>query len=395
MDSYDITDTVTKSLIHGCTVKDLWEVTAGWLDKDQLHHLLRCCEPFITSRGQHCPNGRRCLGVHLDPGVVHRHREEVRCWMTRMEKDFNQFPNSMSFKVFIPEINEVCEVPIKNVAFTRGLFLQPEQRTKRGRGSGAINSLAATSCKLYAIHPARCSWGKLCNQAHISGRWLQSHCSAAKKWFSRAEKEVTEKVTLGVIGEVQIHDPTKKQSLRVPTHQIGETTRGLLQIVSDPSVHRLPSVCLLYLKGNCTAGQRCNQVHVKAEFMESVWSNAPQTVQTPPPPSTCKVNPDTQPTKTFSPLSLKDATIALPPSAGNEDEDLLDSCFARALDFPPTPPRQVVCSPTEQAKRSPFQALHENKENQPFSPHSTHCDPEGKTMGGRAISMDSFREVLW
>eukprot|EP00760_Papus_ankaliazontas_P013298 PhM_4_TR15682/c1_g1_i1/m.98054 len=301
--SLSITDTQTKSVLQITNpAQQIWELTDGSRsigigetehgddDKHQQprcqypsrghhdqhqHGPLKVCEPFVTAGGRHCPHGTHCPAVHVDPAVVQRHRAEVMAWLEEKEAQFDACGPHDVFRIFVPEVNEVCSVPAQHMAFTRGLYLEPEQRAKRGRGSGAINSLAATTCKLYAVHPSRCSWGRLCNQAHVSGRWVTQHCTAVRRWFREASERLESDVTSGSAGVVDCHDPITKRAVQIPTSAVAETTRGALQQYEKEraSYHhghghmRLPSICMLYLTKGCTAGARCNQIHVASTYM--------------------------------------------------------------------------------------------------------------------------------
>src|SRR5262249_7312768 len=83
---------------------------------------------------------------------------------------------------------------------------------------------------------------------------------------------------------VEVIDPVNRTGkMVVPRQHISQETRGLLDhLVAEKTGQwarcnrtvRDLSLCLLFVKGRCHAGARCNQVHVDAPYVEEKRSQA-------------------------------------------------------------------------------------------------------------------------
>ena len=242
----------------------------------------KICVNYLQQQG-YCRSGEHCRDFHVSGHVVGAEHEKVHQWMNEKEAEFTACQHATNFKVFYADLKEVISVPGSAIAFTRGLYLDPADREKRpstiaptnrfdaNGGPGAVKAVAIaqqapTACGLFAHDPTSCKWGKWCNQAHVYSEWIEAHKQQFESWSQSLQSRFD---TMPSDTIFQIHDPMSRSLVDVPKDRIQLFTRGLLQ----GSTEKHPSVCLLDQSHRCTAGTKCNQVHVDAAFLQHCRAN--------------------------------------------------------------------------------------------------------------------------
>ena len=136
-------------------------------------------------------------------------------------------------------------------------------------------------------------------------------------------------------------------------------------------------MCMLYASRHCTAGQRCNQVHICRDYLEQIRSAPP-------------TQPRALPATPSMPLSPPD--LGAPSMPEEEDEKtLLESCFVRALDFGPSlgdgnSPKKTHLLPSAPISPPFLKDTHDvEKEN---------MHPSPPQQGTSNIVYESFKEML-
>ncbi|KPI89225.1 hypothetical protein ABL78_1648 [Leptomonas seymouri] len=230
-------------------------------------NVVRICDAFQEGR---CLAGDRCRDIHVKPEFLAETRMQMCAWLTDRESEFNQTLQTnptKTFRIFVADLKEVVEVPVKSVVFTKGLCVDPVTRARRARGAGTYDHTQnhtvmqiPTSCGLYSADSTQCKWGRWCNQVHIDHKWMQSKKDEFDHWFDELQARY---FSLAPDDKFTVLDPHLKMSICLPKFSIASFSRGLFQ----GSVKKLASVCLLYQRAKCTAGSRCNQIHVMPVYL--------------------------------------------------------------------------------------------------------------------------------
>lgn len=231
-------------------------------------NVVRICDAFQEGR---CNAGEKCHDIHVDKDFLSKTRLQMSSWLMDREAEFHRTlvtNPKFTFRIFVADLKEVVEVPIGSLVFTKGLYVDPNTRAKRIRGTIAhpyspAMTQVPTNCGLYASSPTQCKWGRWCNQVHISSEWMNTRKGAFDAWFRELQARY---FSLSPFENFTVHDPQLRASIELPKYSIAGFSRGLFQ----GSQRKLASVCLLFQREKCTAGACCNQIHVVPRFLALV-----------------------------------------------------------------------------------------------------------------------------
>ncbi|RNF05840.1 putative zinc finger protein family member [Trypanosoma rangeli] len=227
---------------------------------------MRSCDAFQESQSIRVGNRN---DVHVHPECLATKPQEMLLWLQEKECEFRQTrlqDKEKLFRVFCADLKEVVEVPIYALRFTKGLYVDPSLRARRMR-SGHQNQFAMmasqfpTACGLFSEDPSLCKWERWCNQVHIEKGWMHTKKRKFEAWSNALERRFN-----GFPPDYlfPVHDPQLKSTLCLPKACIAGFSRGLFQ----GSAKKVPSVCMLFQRGRCTANSCCNQIHVDPAYLQ-------------------------------------------------------------------------------------------------------------------------------